>query len=238
MITSLCLFFSPRFPRSSLVKADRHQANTLEEQLSTRLTAISQNLHVSLRAHSRQAHEDVATALLENARLTIGYHKHLLRELEALRPELAKVGSTTPSMVSTTTVAGPATPSKAYTSAPAPAPAPQMAASRPYHSPPRHTEPTLAEGSRSMVLPPPPTAQATPPRAPQPQPVFTQVPSRDRDPLAGAPPQGAQGPMAQSMMLPPHQNGQARQTQTQTVGRTQGRRLDERQAAKMLAGGF
>jgi hypothetical protein len=38
------------------------------------------------------------------------------------------------------------------------------------------------------------------------------------------------------MMLPPHQNGQARPAQT--MGRTQGRRLDERQAAKMLAGGF
>lgn len=206
----------------------------MEEQLSTRLTAISQNLHVSLRAHSRQAHEDVATALLENARLTIGYHKHLLRELEALKPELAKVGSTNPSTVSTTTVSGPATPSKPQTSAPGPAP--QMATSRPYQSPPRTHAPTLGEGSRSMFLPPPSTAQSTAPRAPQPQPVFAQGPLRDRDPLAGAPPQSAGGSMAQSMMLPPHQNGQARQTQT--VGRTQGRRLDERQAAKMLAGGF
>jgi len=54
-----------------------------------------------------------------------------------------------------------------------------------------------------------------------------------RDPLGGQ--QQGQN-VAQSMMLPPHQNGQARPAQT--MGRTQGRRLDERQAAKMLAGGF
>jgi len=54
-----------------------------------------------------------------------------------------------------------------------------------------------------------------------------------RDPLGGQ--QHGQG-VAQSMMLPPHQNGQARPAQT--TGRAQGRRLDERQAAKMLAGGF
>jgi hypothetical protein len=54
-----------------------------------------------------------------------------------------------------------------------------------------------------------------------------------RDPLGGQQTQG----VAQSMMLPPHQNGQPRPG-AQTMGRTQGRRLDERQAAKMLAGGF
>jgi hypothetical protein len=68
-----------------------------------------------------------------------------------------------------------------------------------------------------------------------------------RDPLASQAqvqvPEPGQGQgMAQSMMLPPHQNGQPRfgqgQAQGQTLGRQQGRRLDERQAAKMLAGGF
>ena len=66
-----------------------------------------------------------------------------------------------------------------------------------------------------------------------------------RDPLAVQGQGQGQG-VAQSMMLPPNQNGQPRfgqpqgqgQGQAQTLGRQQGRRLDERQAAKMLAGGF
>jgi hypothetical protein len=48
---------------------------------------------------------------------------------------------------------------------------------------------------------------------------------------ASADPLGGMG-VAQSMMLPPRQNAQA------TIGRQQGRKLDERQAAKMLAGGL
>lgn len=193
-----------------------NQANNLEDQLSSRLNAISQNLHVSLRAHSRQAHEDVAVALLENARLTIGYHRHLLRELEALRPDLAKIGTNAP--ISTVSSTGPLTPSKPQVNIQPP----QMAGSRPYQSPPR--QPTqIPDASRSMFLP----AQPTPPRpnstGPPPPPQMG-----SRDPLGG---------VAQSMMLPPHQNGQARPA-PQTMGRQQGRRLDERQAAKMLAGGF
>jgi hypothetical protein len=179
-------------------------------------------LHVSLRSHSRQAHEDVAVALLENARLTIGYHRHLLRELEALRPDLAKIGTNAP--ISTTSTIAPQAPSKPYV--PAPVQPPQMAGSRPYTSPPRQ-QAQMPDTSRSMFLPP---ATQTPPR-----PGSTGPPMMggSRDPLGGQQTQG----VAQSMMLPPHQNGQPRPG-AQTMGRTQGRRLDERQAAKMLAGGF
>jgi hypothetical protein len=48
------------------------------------------------------------------------------------------------------------------------------------------------------------------------------------DPLGGG--------MAQSMVLP--NQGQAGQQRAQTMGRAGGRRLDERQVAKLLAGGF
>jgi hypothetical protein len=151
-------------------------------------------------------------ALLENARLTIGYHRHLLRELEALRPDLAKIGTNAP--VSTVTTTGPATPSKPQVQIQPP----QMAGSRPYQSPPRQ-QAQIPHASRSMFLPAQPSSTG-PPQPP--------MMGGSRDPLGGG--------VAQSMMLPPHQNGQARPAQT--MGRTQGRRLDERQAAKMLAGGF
>jgi len=142
-----------------------------------------------------------------------------LRELEALRPDLAKIGTNAP--LSTVSTTGPATPSKAQVQIQPP----QMAGSRPYQSPPRQ-QAQIPDASRSMFLP----AQSTPPRPNSTGPPPSQPPMMggSRDPLGGG--------VAQSMMLPPHQNGQARPAQT--LGRTQGRRLDERQAAKMLAGGF
>jgi hypothetical protein len=164
-------------------------------------------------------------ALLENARLSIGYHRHLLRELEALRPDLAKIGTGAP--ISTISTTAPITPSKPTTQQP-----PQMAGSRPYTSPPRQNQDL---GSKSMFLPAQ-QGSGGPMAAPPPS-------MGSRDPLASQSQGQGQGQgMAQSMMLPPHQNGQPRfgqgQAQGQPQGRQQGRRLDERQAAKMLAGGF
>ncbi|WWC57566.1 uncharacterized protein I303_100098 [Kwoniella dejecticola CBS 10117] len=72
------------------------EANALETSLSNRLQAISQNLHLSIRTHSRHAHEDIAVALLEAARMSVMYHKQHLRELEALKPDLAKIGTSAP----------------------------------------------------------------------------------------------------------------------------------------------
>lgn len=201
---------------SLLATCADHQANNLEDQLSSRLNAISQNLHVSLRSHSRQAHEDVAVALLENARLSIGYHRHLLRELEALRPDIAKIDTNAP--ISTVSTTAPLTPSKPQVNIQPP----QMAGSRPYQSPPRQQAP-IPDASRSMFLP----AQSHPtgPNSTGPPPMI-----RSQSPLVYTQP--AQG-------VAVHQNDQPRVSgQAQTMGRTQGRRLDERQAAKMLAGGF
>nr|ODN86975.1 hypothetical protein L203_03749 [Cryptococcus depauperatus CBS 7841] len=70
---------------------EMQEANALEDTLTQRLFAISQNLHVALRTHSRYAHEDIAISLLEAARLRVGYHKQQLRELESLRNDLNKV---------------------------------------------------------------------------------------------------------------------------------------------------
>ncbi|KIR42274.1 vacuolar protein sorting-associated protein vps17 [Cryptococcus deuterogattii 99/473] len=67
------------------------QADSLEQSLSHRVNAISQNLHVSLRAHSRHAHEDIAVSLMEAARMSAMYHKQALRELESLRADISKV---------------------------------------------------------------------------------------------------------------------------------------------------
>ncbi len=124
--------------------------NTLEKSLNGRLNAMSTNLHVALRAHSRQAHEDVALALLENARLSVGFHKHVLRELEAVRPEVARIGK----LGSSAQINGKAAAQATYGNAPYPNAGgegygdgplgmpqqhqqqPSMVPSRPYNSPP------------------------------------------------------------------------------------------------------
>ena len=178
------------------------QADALEKDLTSRLNAISRNLHNALRSHSRQTHDDVSLALLENARLTINFHKHTLRELEALKPDISRIGST-----------GPVLPVSA------PLPPPPSMTSRTYTTPTaaRPPPPLLPVGAaggsvaQSMVLPPPTVEQIRPGSA---------------DPLGVPGGVRAGGPnMAQSMMLP----GQRKPAP---------RRLDERQAAKLLSGGF
>src|SRR6202044_44682 len=64
------------------------QANKYEQVLAKRAEGISQNLHVALQTHNRLANDDITTALVEHARSTIMYEKQLLRELEALRPDV------------------------------------------------------------------------------------------------------------------------------------------------------
>lgn len=64
------------------------QANKYEQVLAKRAEGISQNLHIALQTHNRQANDDITTALVEHARSSIMYEKQLLRELEALRPDV------------------------------------------------------------------------------------------------------------------------------------------------------
>ncbi|WVQ82794.1 hypothetical protein IAT38_004926 [Cryptococcus sp. DSM 104549] len=75
--------------------SEMQEADGIETSLTNRVHAISQNLHIALRAHSRHAHEDVAVSLLEAARMSAMYHKQTLRELESLRNDLQRVGTAT-----------------------------------------------------------------------------------------------------------------------------------------------
>lgn len=221
---------------------------------------MSRHLHIALRSHSRQTHEDVALALLENARLTIGYHKHALRELEALKPDIAKIGSTL-----TNTVTSPLSASSAPVMPNVPS---TMGAPSAYQTPPRAAA-APQDTSKSMFLPRP---QYQLPEPPLPRPGSANPTPQNAqygrtDPLGGGSGMsqtrshpGVSGGMTQSVMLPgthggapqsafPGQNGQpgqppypeqhqAHHGRAQTMGRAGGRKLDERQAAKLLAGGF
>lgn len=192
--------------------AEMEEANAMESRLTTHLNAISANLHTALRTHSRNAHEDVAVSLLEHARMSIIFNRQVLRELEALKPDLARV--TAP------VLAAPGShPSTSTTSAPMTSPLGQHATPTQTQSPGLAPAPRQAAGmAQSMFLPSPETA-------PRPQSAevraSTPVTPGNVDPLGGA-------PMAQSMMLPGGRPPQRRQ----------GRALDERKAAKLLAGGF
>lgn len=56
------------------------------------MSAISTNLRSALQVHSRQAHDDAALMLIEHAKSKIMYEKQLLKELEAVRPEVGNIG--------------------------------------------------------------------------------------------------------------------------------------------------
>lgn len=58
--------------------------------LARRAQGISQNLHQALETHNRYANDDITTALIEHTRSSIMYERQLLRELEALRVDVAK----------------------------------------------------------------------------------------------------------------------------------------------------
>ncbi|KAI0353032.1 hypothetical protein OH77DRAFT_1427802 [Trametes cingulata] len=68
---------------------EMEEANKYEQILARRAEGISQNLHRALDRHKRLVTEDVTAALVEHVRSTIVYERQHLRELEALRPEVA-----------------------------------------------------------------------------------------------------------------------------------------------------
>ncbi|KAK8844778.1 hypothetical protein IAR55_006628 [Kwoniella newhampshirensis] len=215
------------------------KANALETSLSNKVSAISAHLHQALRAHSRHAHEDVAVSLLEAARMSVMYHKHTLRELEALRPDLARIGAMGP--LPPPPLAAQQTPTRTPAPLPpqppmippmiprgyqAPLP-PPTASARPPPPPPMDTSKSMFLPGQSQGLPRP--QSAGPP----------QLPHQAAGPILGASsgtfdPLGGQAQMTQSMMLPGQNQGQ----RGGQMGRGPTRRLDERQAAKLLAGGF
>ncbi|KAF5363727.1 hypothetical protein D9756_000747 [Leucocoprinus leucothites] len=68
---------------------DMEEANRYEQILAKRADGISQNLHRALQTHNRYANDDITTALIEHARSSIMYERQLLKELEALRTDVA-----------------------------------------------------------------------------------------------------------------------------------------------------
>ncbi|TFK55583.1 hypothetical protein OE88DRAFT_636903 [Heliocybe sulcata] len=69
------------------------EANKYEQILAKRADGISQNLHRAFDRHKRLVTEDVTAALIEHARSSLMYEKQLLRELEALRPDVNNAAS-------------------------------------------------------------------------------------------------------------------------------------------------
>lgn len=66
------------------------EANKVEQLYQRRVEGISENLHNALRTHARHAHEDITHTLVEHARASIHYERSRLRELETLRPDVAR----------------------------------------------------------------------------------------------------------------------------------------------------
>lgn len=206
------------------------QAVSLEKTLASRVDNISANLHVALRAHSRATHDDVAIALLEHARTSILGHRQMLKELEALKPDIARIGNSAAPAPSARPSQPQYQPPNGYngaSSGPSRPPQASMTASQPYYDPrppPPANAASYHDGSRSIFLPGPAPQQAGQ-QAGIPRSQSTEI-RGPVDPLGGQP-----TGMAQSMILP----GQRAQVPT---GRGGTRKLDERMAAKLLAGGF
>ncbi|OCF60171.1 hypothetical protein L486_02851 [Kwoniella mangroviensis CBS 10435] len=154
---------------------EMEEANALETSLTNRLNAISQNLHLSIRTHSRHAHEDVAVALLEAARMSVMYHKQHLRELEALKPDLKKIGTSAPVSVTTPKIAT-GTPKQANTVLP-PQVTPQARQPPPQIQAQPQSQPPMAHMPQGFT-PVPPQVPSNPPLMPGPP----QIPQQQAHP--------------------------------------------------------
>lgn len=68
---------------------EMEEANKYEQILARRAQGISENLHRALLRHKRLVADDVTSALIEHVRSSIMYERQHLRELEALRTDVA-----------------------------------------------------------------------------------------------------------------------------------------------------
>ena len=82
----MAVSFRPIFDSDVLfvLKADKY-----EQILAHRVNGISQNLHIAIDRHNKLVNDDVNAALIEHARSVIMYERQRLRELEALRGDIA-----------------------------------------------------------------------------------------------------------------------------------------------------
>ncbi|GAV99135.1 vacuolar protein sorting-associated protein vps17 [Lentinula edodes] len=139
------------------------EANKYEQVLAKRAEGISQNLHRALETHNNHVNEDVTAALIEHARSSIMYERQLLRELEALRSDVANAAN---KVVPSTNVPKPTViPPLEEPIRPLPPPAPTA----------------MPTGSYRQETPPPPRMQ-TPPRL-----KATLPANSPSDPLASGP---------------------------------------------------
>lgn len=65
----------------------------MDHHLAQRVQGISVNLRTAIQSHSRRAHEDIAVMLLEHAKSKIMQERHVLKELESVRPDIKNIGT-------------------------------------------------------------------------------------------------------------------------------------------------
>ncbi|KAJ3859396.1 Vps5 C terminal like-domain-containing protein [Lentinula novae-zelandiae] len=140
------------------------EANKYEQVLAKRAEGISQNLHRALETHNNHVNEDVTAALIEHARSSIMYERQLLRELEALRSDVANAAN------------------KVVPSTNVPKPTVILPLEEPIRPLPPPAPTPMLSGSYRQETPPPPRMQ-TPPRLKAALPA-----SSPSDPLASSPP--------------------------------------------------
>jgi hypothetical protein len=182
---------------------DLEEAKKYEHVLAKRAEGISQNLHRALEVHNNHANNDITAALIEHTRSTIMYEKQHLRELEALRVDVANAANHVDLPVKTApkpTVVPPleddfklpAQPPPSHVhSAPLP-PTPQTAFPHPVsNSRFSHVGPSTSLYSSSG--PPFPAASHAPLQSQLPTPVSPSL-ARPRDPLSQPPPQSTVTP--------------------------------------------
>ncbi|KAN0060895.1 Vacuolar protein sorting-associated protein 17 [Thecaphora frezii] len=241
-----------------LEEAKRH-----EVALAQNLKRISSNLHSSLQSHSRHAHHDLQQALLEHAKGSLMYQKQVLKEMQALKPELrpelrARLAAASaspdvtasPNMASAAVRSGSFEAHKPYDTPASPsvhaAPAPPATPSVPSIQSPPISPPQIS--SRQQPTPPRPNPWM---RADAPQPSMTQSfyqPPPPTSPSRGPPPPNHGNAMAQSMFVQPAPTPDTFASRFATLnsgaagfgsGTASGRsRISASEAARSLAGKF
>ncbi|KAJ3833225.1 Vps5 C terminal like-domain-containing protein [Lentinula raphanica] len=173
-----------RLKASSNIRAERvdealeeiKEASKYEEVLAKRAEGISQNLHRALETHNGHVNDDVTAALIEHARSSIMYERQLLRELEALRSDVANAAnkvapsSTIPKPTVILPLEEPIRP------LPPPAPTPMPNDYRREATPPRTQSPQI----KAVPAPPPGTSDplSSVPSGPPSQPSISPSPSQ------------------------------------------------------------
>ncbi|KAF5393144.1 hypothetical protein D9757_001320 [Collybiopsis confluens] len=144
------------------------EANKYEQVLAKRAEGISQNLHRALEAHNHYVNDDVTSALIEHARSSIMYERQLLRELEALRVDVANAADKNLPLSSA-----------------APKPTVFLPLDEPVRPLPPPAPTPLSNDYRNH-MPPPPRIQTPPQGRAGPAPAPNAF--RDSDPLSSGPP--------------------------------------------------